>query len=406
VPTTSVASNLEVQTYHGRRVLTWWQGDVTATGLINSGEDVVVDEHYRPVARLRGKDGWVLTLHSMVIQGDAAWVTANRNVTDDLSRFGGVSNGVLVDSAVQKYDLRTGRLLQTWRASDHIPLSDSKTQPPPNGFPWDAYHVNSIAPAPGGRLLVSMRNTWAVYLIDPRTGRIQWQLGGRHSTFTSAPDAAFEWQHDATMDSGSVVSLFDNHCCEITGAGQYLAAKSPSRGLVLRLDPARHTATRVREYSHGATFRSQYMGNVDQLPGGDVVVGWGQVPFLSTYTKAGRLLFDGAFPEPDISYRTHVQRWVGRPLDPPRAAAVTQGAGSTTVYASWNGATEVAAWRVVDLANGGHATVAHRRRSGFETALRVPRALPRVEVQALDARGRVIGTSHPVQAKRQSEEHR
>jgi hypothetical protein len=175
---------------------------------------------------------------------------------------------------------------------------------------------------------------------------------------------------------------------------------------VLRLDPARHTATRVREYSHGATFRSQYMGNVDHLSNGDVVVGWGQVPFMSTFTRTGRLLFDGAFPEPDISYRTHVQRWVGRPLDPPRAAAVARGAGATTVYASWNGATEVAAWRVVDLTRAGHPAVARRARSGFETALNVHRRLTRVAVQALDARGRVIGTSKPVQTQQQSEAHR
>ena len=49
-----VASNLDAQTYQGKPVLSWWQGDVTATGLINSGEDIVVNQHYQRLATLKG----------------------------------------------------------------------------------------------------------------------------------------------------------------------------------------------------------------------------------------------------------------------------------------------------------------------------------------------------------------
>ena len=80
VPTNVVASNLEAQTYAGKPVLSWWQGDVTATGQINSGEDIVVNQHYQKIATLRGKDGWIPTLHEFVIRGNDAWVTANKNV--------------------------------------------------------------------------------------------------------------------------------------------------------------------------------------------------------------------------------------------------------------------------------------------------------------------------------------
>ena len=244
VPTNLVASNLEAQTYDGRPVLTWWQGDVSATGAINRGQDVVVDDHYRRVATLKGADGWVLTLHSMVIQGHDAWVTANKNVRADLSGDGGVSNGVFTDSAVQEYDLRTGKLLYTWTASGHIPRRDSYTQPPPNGFPWDAYHVNSVQPYGNGTFLVSMRNTWAVYLVSARSGRILWTLGGKDSSFTIPSQGEFKWQHDAELHAGSTVTLFDDHCCDITGADTYLPATGPSRGLTLKLDQAGHTATR------------------------------------------------------------------------------------------------------------------------------------------------------------------
>ncbi|HXD54647.1 MAG TPA: MFS transporter, partial [Solirubrobacteraceae bacterium] len=42
-----VASNLSAQSYEGKPVLTWWQGKVTNTGATESGEYVVVDQHYR-----------------------------------------------------------------------------------------------------------------------------------------------------------------------------------------------------------------------------------------------------------------------------------------------------------------------------------------------------------------------
>ncbi|HWX87683.1 MAG TPA: MFS transporter, partial [Solirubrobacteraceae bacterium] len=109
-----VASNLSLQAYQGKPALAWWQGVVTNTGQTESGEYVVVNQHYQPLARLRGKDGWVLTLHELVIKGEDAWVTANRNIAKDLSSYGGAYNGALIDSAVQEYNLKTGRLLRSW----------------------------------------------------------------------------------------------------------------------------------------------------------------------------------------------------------------------------------------------------------------------------------------------------
>ena len=393
VPTNVVASNLEAQTYDGTPVLSWWQGVVTATGAIDRGEDVVVNDHYQTVARLKGADGWVLTMHSMVIRGHDAWVTANKNVRTDLSGDGGVSNGVFTDSAVQEYDLRTGKLLYTWRASTHIPRGDSYTQPPPNGFPWDTYHVNSVEPYGNDTFLVSMRNTWAAYLVSARTGKILWTLGGKHSSFTIPSQAEFKWQHDVELHSGSTVTLFDDHCCDITGADTYLPATGPSRGLDLKLNQSSHTASIVHEYSHGTTFHSEYMGNTQVLPNGNVFVGWGEVPFLSEFTKAGKLIFDGAFPTPDMSYRAYLEPWVGKPLEPPSGAARVQG-GRTTVYASWNGATQVTAWKVIGFTAAGSTTkLARHVRTGFETAIPVGSGYRRFEVQALDARGKVIGTS-------------
>jgi EmrB/QacA subfamily drug resistance transporter len=395
VPEQVVAANLSLQTYKGSPALAWWQGRVTNTGATETGEDVVVNKHYQTVATLKATDGWVLTLHEFLISGEDAWVTANRNIPMNLSKYGGAYNGALVDSAVQEYNLRTGRLISNWDALDHIPLSQSEASLPTNGFPWDAYHVNSIQLTGNGTFLVSMRNTWAAYLVDMNTGAIEWTLGGRHSSFKFGASAAFQWQHDVRLQPGSMVSMFDDHCCQLTGGGTYVSPSAPSRGLVLKLDQQAHTASLVAQYTLGGEVNSDYMGDTEPLPDGNVFVGWGSEPYLSEYSSSGKLLLEGEFPGSDLSYRATLAQWVGEPLSPPVGAA-RQRDGRTTVYASWNGATEVASWRVLSGPSAGSLrVVASAAKSGFETAIAVPQGYQSFKVEALGSSGRVIGVSRP-----------
>jgi EmrB/QacA subfamily drug resistance transporter len=393
VPENVVANNLSLQSYRGKPALAWWQGFITNAGATVSGEVVIVDQHYKTVATLKGANGWIITLHELVIRGDHAWVTANKNISMNLSRYGGAYNGALIDSAVQEYSLKTGKLLRSWDARDHIPLIDSEASLPTNGFPWDAYHVNSIQLTGNGTFVVSMRNTWAAYLVDINTGGIVWTLGGRHSNFKLGPGAGFEWQHDVALHSGSTVTLFDDHCCQETGGGTYVSPTGPSRGLALKLDQSAQTATLSAQYTHGATFDAQYMGNMQRLPGGGAFVGWGSQPNFSEYSRSGQLILDVVLPRPDITYRANVHRWVGLPRYPPMGAAREHG-GKTTVYASWNGATEVASWRILAGSSAtGLAEAATSARLGFETTIPVRPGYKTFKVEALNANGRVIGAS-------------
>jgi hypothetical protein len=396
VPKQDVAGNLSLQVYDGKPVLSWWQGTITNTGATESGEDVVVDQHYRPIARLQATDGWVVTLHELVIRGHNAWVTANKNIPMNLSRYGGAYNGALIDSAVQEYDLTTGKLLYSWDALKHIPLNDSRASLPTNGFPWDAYHVNSINLPGDGTFVVSMRNTWAAYKVNIASAKIEWTLGGHHSSFKLGKGADFEWQHDVVVYPGSpLVTLFDDHCCQITGGGTYVSPTAPSRGLVLKLDQRTHAANLAGQYSHGANFDAEYMGSLEPLPNGNEMVGWGSAPFISEYDSSGNVLLDARLPGSDISYRATVEPWVGLPVDPP-AGAARRSAGRTIVYASWNGATQVRSWRVLGETGGGApANLASAAKAGFETAIPVSQSYRSFRVQALDAHGRAIGTSRP-----------
>jgi EmrB/QacA subfamily drug resistance transporter len=393
VPEDVVASNLSLQTYAGKPALGWWQGVITKVGTTTSGEDVLVDQHYRQIARLRGRDGWIITLHELLVRDGVAWVTANKNIPMNLSKYGGAYNGALIDSAVQEYELKTGRLLYTWDALKHIPLSASYATLPTNGFPWDAYHVNSIQLTQAGKLVVSMRNTWAAYQVDAASGAIDWTLGGKRSSLRFGPKAAFQWQHDVALEPGGVVTMFDDHCCQITGGGTYVSPTGSSRALRLKLDFSAHTATLYQQLSHGSHFDADYMGSTELLPGGGAFVGWGSQPFFSEFSSTGKLLLDVVLPRPDLSYRTTLEPWVGLPLQPPAGAALTR-AGKTTVYASWNGATEVASWQVLAAApSGPERVVARSPKLGFETAMAVSGAYAAFKVRALGAGGKALGTS-------------
>jgi Arylsulfotransferase (ASST) len=394
VPTSVYALNLRTQTFQGKPALSWWEGVVSPVGAVASGEDVVVDQHYRQVATLTGTGGWILSVHEFLISGKDAWVTANRTIPMNLTAFGGAADGMLTDSAVQEYDLTTGKLVRNWDALAHIPLTESQTHPAPvPGIPWDPYHVNGIDLTGNGSFVTSMRNTWAGYMVNSR-GQIVWTLGGNASTFRFGPNAQFEWQHNIELHPGGEVSLFDDACCGVLGPGAFAPPSGPSRGLVLKLNPIADTATLVAQYDAGHPgLETANQGDTQLLPNGNVLVGWGGQPWFSEYSRAGKLLLDARLPGPDISYRAYVQPWAGTPFFPPSGAARTAN-GKTTVYASWNGDTQVVAWRVLGGPNATHLkAVATRSKRGFETVISLSRAYKVFKLQALDAKGHVLRSS-------------
>jgi hypothetical protein len=126
------------------------------------------------------------------------------------------------------------------------------------------------------------------------------------------------------------------------------------------------------------------------LPDGNVLVGWGQRPYLTEYDGGGTLIGELSFSS-GSSYRAYRETWHATPADPPDV--VVQG---DTVHVSWNGATDVVSWRVVTGADAASAKpVATSARKGFETTLHASGLDAYVAVQALDADGAVVGTGTP-----------
>jgi hypothetical protein len=382
----SAALNVQVQSYDGRSVLTYWQGYVVPPG-VGVGTDVILDHSYQTIATVKAGNGYKADLHEFQItpQGTAL-ITAYAPVKANLHALGGPRNGSILDSIVQEVDIATGQVLWEWHAYGHVHLADSYAGKP-TSKPYDFFHVNSVQQLPNGNLLVSARHTWAVYEINKQTGKIVWSLGGKHSSFKIGRGASFSWQHDAQMQPDGTITVFDN------GAGTY---KTESQSRALRIRLSGRQATLVRAYPHRPSLLSENEGSVQTLPDGNLFVGWGNSPYFSEFRSGGRQLFSVRLNAPLQSYRAFRLPWWGQPTVPP-SISVSATSGGARVYASWNGATAVASWQALaGPSPGSLAPVATAPHTNFETALFAANPGPYYAVEALASDGRVLGISAPV----------
>ena len=363
--------NFNAHKLEGKSVLAWWEGALQ--GSHGVGEFVILGTDYRELTRVRAGDGLVTDFHEFSITPrNTALLVAYRD------------DGVLLDSVVQEIEIASGEVLFEWRASDHIGLDESYVTPTTGSY--DFAHLNAAAVDDDGSLLVSSRHAWTVYRVDRTTGEIVWRLGGKKSDFALADDASFAWQHHARKHADGTITVFDN------GAG--VAQTEPySRGLRLRLDEAAGTANVVQQLVHPEHLLASAMGSMEPLDDMGGFVGWGSVPRFSEFRPNGSLRFDAGYPGGGFTYRAFRRPWTATPPDAPAFAVASVG-GEPYGYASWNGATAVTHWRLrtgaTKAALSARNVVAKR---SFETRFRLDKADRFVAVDALDARGRVLGRS-------------
>ncbi|HEV2982547.1 MAG TPA: arylsulfotransferase family protein [Solirubrobacteraceae bacterium] len=395
LPAGEDAADFRTQTYQGKTVLTWWQGKTFNLGF-GQGVDIVADSNYRTLAEIKAGNGLGADEHEFLLSSHgSAFVLAYNPVQTSLASAGGPASGIALDGVIQEIDVRTGLVMWEWHSLGHVDVSESYSKPPttPTGV-FDYFHINSLDVDRHGNVLISARNTWTLYDINARNGAITWRLGGKKSTFMLGAGVPFAYQHNALWLPNGEVSLFDDE-----GAPP---VKPPSRGEIVKLDTKAKTATLVAQFVHAPTgLVAGSQGNVQALPGGRYMVGWGGLPNFTEFNSAGEVIFDAQLPSVvpmgEFSYRVYREVWSGQPSEPPAAAART-GGGATAVYASWNGATNVASWQLLTGSSAAHMSVSSvTPRSGFQTIVPAP-AAALYQVRALSASGSVLGTSAPVAA--------
>jgi hypothetical protein len=371
-PQDVTAINFRTQRYLGKPVLTWWEGTISSQG-VGQGEAVILDQTYTEIARVRAGNGFKVDVHEHLLTPKGTMLVSVYNAVDrDLTAVGGPSSHPTLDSIVQEIDVKSGSVLFEWHSLDHIPITDSYA---PIVDPYDYFHINSIDVDFDGNLIVSARNTSAVYKIDKATGNVMWTLGGRSSTISLGPRVFFMYQHDARVHSDGTLTIFDD------GPGP---SSQQARAIRLGVDVPGRTAVLLQEYAHPVPLMVSAMGSAQQLEGDGMFVGWGTQPYMTEFGPQGDVRFDAKFTGNGWNYRAFRNEWAGTPKAKP-AVVVRKHAGKTLVYASWNGSTETAFWRIT--AAGVAKTVA---RSGFETVATVAGHPRSVSVTALDAHRRPL----------------
>jgi hypothetical protein len=385
------ATDFRVQSYRGKPVLTFDVGQSTGGPGHSQGEDVILDQHYRQIATVSSGNGLEpADQHEFRLtpQGTAL-ITDYHAVPYDLTPYGGPANGQVYDGVAQEIDIATGKVVWQWDSLDHVPLSDSYIPVPTNpATPWDYFHINAVNPDTDGNFLISGRGVSTIYKVDSHTGNVIWRLGGKESDFTLGAGVKFNGQHNALPEGPNVVRIFDN------GNGGGPATGLPSRVIDVKLDTKAKTATLVSAVQHPDGIISNSQGNAQRLPDGHLYVGWGSAGRFSEFDGSGNLLWDASVPSGYDTYRAYRSPWVGEPLTDPTASAEQVDSSHVGVDAIWNGATEVAHWRILA---GQHPwslqQVGFAAWNGLDTAITAHTSAPYVAVVALDDSGRVIGRS-------------
>ena len=352
-------------------------------------EYVILDRSYQEITRVKAGNGYVGNQHEFLITlQDTALLTVYNPVRRDLSLLGGPKESLVIEGIVQEVDIESGEVLFEWHSLDHVGPEESYIKSKYRKY-FDYFHINSIDIDHDGNLLICSRNTWTVYKIDRKSGEILWRLGGKKSDFEMGPGTQSAYQHDARRQSDGAITIFDN------GAGPIV--HDQSRGIVVHLDMEKMSATLAREYTYPEKRIATSQGNMQVLSNANVFIGWGSEPYISEFSHEGKLLFDATFPPKVESYRAFRFPWSAHPTDHPAVAVEQRTDDKVTIYASWNGATEVASWEVLS------GPRPHRLeflgsvpRDGFETAMLVQTSDPYVAARAKSASGRVLGTSKAV----------
>lgn len=398
------SEDMSVVHFQGQPYIALWTGRGQGGGSYGVGSVTLYDNHYQvaghiSIGRAYGANGIDLHEFQITPRGDA--------LVGSYTPFHMKVNGhyeTVLGYLVEKWSLvhdssgiHTGKLLFAWNAINDVRLSDSKFGDPGAGRVWDYFHGNGITEAPDGDLLVSGRNTWGIYEISTQRGsagfdHVYWQVGAAHDNRLSEP---WCYQHDISALGSGIYSVYDDGG---TGPGcMPHSTQHPARGLIFSVDTTRRPVRvrLIRAYTHNPSIYSAFTGSTQILANGDALIDWANFPEITEYDSSGRdVKMDLSLS--NWSYRGFRFAWDGQPTQPPAVAAQGSGTG-TNVWASWNGSTEVAAWRILAGPDASHLSPVGGpiAKSGFETAMSIPGQYSTLEVQALNSSGAVLATSNP-----------
>ncbi|CRG86565.1 hypothetical protein PISL3812_03575 [Talaromyces islandicus] len=425
-PATRAPTDFKVQTLKGQPVVTYYTpvGSQPFVG-IGWGNVHILDNTYKeihtvcPKLNLHKGDGTIAEcgsdLHEHYITEDNTLLTTAFNVTQyDLTPLGGTKNDWIINAIVLELDIESGEVIWQWSLIDHIPITQSHAGVPKNGVKQsgaiDLYHMNSIQQY-GDYVFINCRHTWSSYLINRKTGKIEWTIDGETGgDFGKLPEnGTFSWEHHGRLhnmtDSSVVLSYFANN-------NNAASKQAVSKGLVLELtlppNPDSPPKLLADLYDADDLQNAWAEGSTSILSNGNYFMGYGSVAVIKEYGPSAAtgqdVRWTGRFDAVGggDSYRAFKQVWHAIPASPPSLviskgdmpeslSKCTNSSDTALAYVSWNGATDVN-W--YDVYGGSSESdlklIGTVKKQGFETVFPIHTSHKVVMVSALERNSSVV----------------
>lgn len=297
-----------------------------------------INNEYQIVDEYMAGNGYTTDLHDLqVLDNGHALLMIHHLQKVDMSDLvpGGSTEAQVIGCIIQEVDLDNNVIFE-WRSWDHISILD--TNRPLDDDPLRYIHCNSLEQDFDGNILVSSRHLDEVTKIDRQTGEIIWRMGGRGNDFVFTNDYAFSYQHDARRLQNGNITVYDNGV---------LHRPQHSRGLEYRVNETTMTVEKVGEYRNTPETYALSMGNMQTLPNGNRLIGWGRssAPFLTEFDSSGNKLLEFSTTKATGTYRAFRFPWTGNPTWPPVLATRLEN-DKAHLHFSWNGSTETASYKV------------------------------------------------------------
>lgn len=378
------------------------------------GQGVIWDNHYEIVETVDIYGDSRTNAHEFhfVQDGSRAVVIKTKYETSSLedARAAGLNNGKECHAhwdGIHEYDTETWETTWEWNSKGHIFLNEStyaetpiEKRCDPSHLGWDFIHCNSIDKNAEGDYFLSCRHSNTIYKISHKDGSILWRLGGSMSDFDQG-NLVFGRQHNIRVreENGThtMISFLDN----AKGQDQQPPSHEHSRGLLLALDEKNMKSTVLKEILHPDLDYAPKRGNYQVLPNGNVFMGWSTKALHSEHAPDGTMVMQARMEAGWLgSYRNYKFDFVGQPLSVPDVHSAGYGiegrdAARTVIHTSWNGATEVDAWRFYKTIATGQVKklLGTRGKRGFETMIEIEGYASYVIVEGVDKSGTVLGSS-------------
>lgn len=158
----------------------------------------------------------------------------------------------------------------------------------------------------------------------------------------------------------------------------YSSLTTLTTGLVLDLDLQNRTTSVVRKmWNADQPVFAVSQGSYQSLPNDHALMYHGRVPLLEEFDENGACVMTawyGTLNDGMEGYRGYRSPWVGRPTTKPSVVACKDDSSEDTVaaYVSWNGASDVQAWKIYAGKDKKSLEVVKTApRNGFETRTKV-----------------------------------